>query len=354
MSSLYEKIIRPVLFAMDAESAHLAAATSLRIMGKIPLAGAAVSLFCRSDPAPVRLFGLEFSNPIGLAAGMDKSAEFPLAAAALGFGHMEIGTVTPLRQLGNAKPRLFRYPETDALVNRMGFNNDGAEAIADRIARNYPKGKRPSPLGINLGKAKTTPLEQAAEDYLASFKILADHADYLVVNVSSPNTRNLRDLQEAENLDPLVAALCEANEERTRKLGRPKAPILLKVSPDESFRSLDAILEIVQARNLDGIVAANTTVSRQDPGAENCSESGGLSGAPLRKRSTETVRYLSKATEGRLPIIGVGGILDASHAAEKLDAGASLVQVYTGLVYKGPLFAKRLARALSRRGENWI
>jgi len=354
MSVLYEKIIRPALFAMDAENAHLAAATSLRLMGKTPLAGSVASLFCRSDPNPVRLFGLEFPNPIGLAAGMDKSAEFPRAAAALGFGHVEVGTVTPLRQLGNAKPRLFRYPETDAIVNRMGFNNDGAETIADRIARNYPKGKRPSPLGINLGKAKTTPIEQAADDYLASFKVLADHADYLVVNVSSPNTHSLRELQRSDRLEPLVAALCEANEERARKLGRPKAPILLKVSPDESFRSLDAILEIVQARDVAGIVATNTTVSRQDPGAGACSEAGGLSGAPLRKRSTEIVRYLSKATEGRLPIIGVGGIMEASHAAEKLDAGASLVQVYTGLVYKGPLFAKRLARALSRRGGNWI
>ena len=285
---------------------------------------------------------------------MDKNAEFPKAAAALGFGHIEVGTITPTQQLGNPRPRLFRYPPAGAIVNRMGFNNDGADAIAARIARNYPKGTRPSPLGINLGTAKATTIAMAADDYIAVFKIVAKHADYIAINVSSPNTRSLRTLQDANRLDPLLRAIRETNNEFASKAGCLCVPVLLKISPDESFRSLDLILELVFRHSMDGIIATNSTLNRSGLNGTRCTEAGGLSGTPLKQRSTEVIRYLSKASEGRLPIIGVGGIFDAASAGEKLDAGASLVQIYSGLVYKGPLLAKYLANSLACRDSSWV
>ena len=354
MSVLYEKIVRPVLFAMDAERAHRLAVASMRYLGKAPSLCAVVSLICRTESSPVNLFGLCFPNPIGLAAGMDKNAEFPQVAAALGFGHVEVGTITPNRQLGNPRPRIFRYRNSQAIVNRMGFNNDGAKTITARIARHYPRGERPSPLGINVGKAKSTNLDAAEDDYIAAFKIVAEQADYVTINISSPNTPSLRTLQEANRLDPLLKAICEANIELSSKMGCPRVPILLKISPDESFCSLDLILELAFHHGIDGIIATNTTLSRSASGAEQCLENGGLSGAPLSQKSTEVIRYLSKASQGHIPLIGVGGILDSASASEKLDAGASLVQIYTGLVYKGPLFVKRLARGLAQRGSNWL
>jgi dihydroorotate dehydrogenase len=354
MSHLYEKIFRPLLFKLEAERAHRIAAFSMRILGKAsPLRGLA-SIYCHTESSPVRLFGLDFPNPVGLAAGMDKNGEFIQSAFALGFGHVEIGTITPQRQLGNSRPRLFRYPPVGGIVNRMGFNNDGAEIVAERIERNYPREKRKAPLGINIGKAKTTDIDRATEDYITSFNILADHADYIAINISSPNTRNLRTLQEPDRLEPLLTAINQARKEFSAKMGRQRVPVLLKISPDESFRALDIVLELALLHKIDGIIATNSTVSRAEPNSACCTESGGLSGLPLRKRSTEIVRYLAKASGGLIPIIGVGGIYDAMTAGEKLDAGASLIQLYSGFVYKGPLLVKTLARSMVHRHSNSI
>jgi len=352
MNLLYEKIIRPLLFKLEAERAHQIASYSMRILGKAsPLRGLA-AYYCQTKSSPVRLFGLDFPNPVGLAAGMDKNGEFIQSAFALGFGHVEIGTITPQRQLGNTRPRLFRYPSVSGIVNRMGFNNDGAEIVADRIKRNYPKGKRNAPLGINIGKAKTTDLDQAAEDYITCFKIVAEQADYIAINVSSPNTRSLRTLQKPDRLEPLLNAINQARKDILSKMGQQRVPVLLKISPDESFRALDIVLELAFLHEIDGIIATNSTISRAEPNLACCTESGGLSGSPLRKRSTEVVRYLAKASGGQMPIIGVGGIHDAMSVGEKMDAGASLIQLYSGFVYKGPLLAKSLARSTVHRRQN--
>ena len=354
MTCFYENVVRRALFAMDAEKAHLLAATTLKFIDRVTLLRGVTSVICRADKSPIRLFGLDFPNRIGLAAGMDKCAEFPSAAAALGFGHVEVGTVTPEAQKGNPQPRLFRYPGANAIINRMGFNNDGAKVIASRIGKIYPKGKRSIPLGINLGKGKNTDLKYAASDYLKSFEALREHADYVTINVSSPNTQNLRSLQKAERLEPLLQAIRSANKKSSDKMGQPELPILLKVSPDESFRSLDLILELVFRYEVSGIIATNTSLDKFLPGAEQCNETGGLSGTPLKEKSTQVIRYLSKASEEKVPIIGVGGIMDAVSASEKLDVGASLLQIYTGLVYKGPMLVKSLARSISRGQPNWL
>jgi dihydroorotate dehydrogenase len=292
---------------------------------------------------PVEVFGLKFPNAIGLAAGFDKNARAWPAAAALGFGHVEIGTVTALAQPGNPRPRMFRYPAEEAVINRMGFNNEGAEAVAARLARQPGPSARRIPLGVNLGKSKVTELDGATADYLASFARLADFADYLVLNVSSPNTPNLRQLQDESRLRELLGAVTAANRARPRRV-----PVLLKIAPDLTWPQIDAVLGVVAEFALDGVVATNTTLAR--PGFfGSVNEAGGLSGAPLRRRSTEIINYLSRATAGRLPIIGVGGITDPESAAEKMDAGAVLVQVYTGMIYRGPFFAADLARGLVER-----
>jgi dihydroorotate dehydrogenase len=296
----------------------------------------------------IEAFGLRFPNAVGLAAGFDKNARAWPAAAALGFGHVEIGTITALAQPGNPKPRVLRYPAQEAVINRMGFNNEGSEAIAARLARQPGPGQRRIPLGVNLGKSKVTAIEKAADDYLISFKRLADYADYLVLNVSSPNTPNLRQLQDESRLRELLSAVTAANRARTAEQGRRRVPILLKIAPDLTWPQIDAVLGVIAEFGLDGIVATNTTLAR--PGYfAGVNEAGGLSGAPLRHRSTEIIGYIARATSGRLPIIGVGGILDVQGGAEKLDAGATLVQVYTGMIYRGPFFAAELARGLIER-----
>jgi dihydroorotate dehydrogenase len=297
---------------------------------------------------PVSAFGLTFPNAVGLAAGFDKNARAWPAAAALGFGHVEIGTVTALAQPGNPKPRMFRYPKEEAVINRMGFNNDGAEAVARRLATQAPKGSRAIPLGVNLGKSKVTDLDQATQDYLSSFKLLADYADYLVLNVSSPNTPGLRELQDESRLRELLGAVTAANRDRAQAGGRARVPVLLKIAPDLTYAQIDAVLGVIAQYGLDGIIATNTTLARPGPFAA-VHEAGGLSGKPLRRRSTQIIHYIAKATHGRLPIIGVGGITDFVSAGEKLDAGATLVQVYSGLIYRGPFFARQLARGLADR-----
>jgi dihydroorotate dehydrogenase len=297
---------------------------------------------------PIEAFGLKFPNAVGLAAGFDKNARVWPAAAALGFGHVEIGTVTALAQPGNPRPRVFRYPSETALINRMGFNNEGAAAIAGRLARRPGPGHRRIPLGVNLGKSRAVDLDGAIQDYLASYDQLAGWADYLVLNVSSPNTPGLRQLQDEERLRALVGAVAARNRARTRPPGVRQLPLLLKIAPDLEYRQIDAVLQVISDHGFDGVVATNTTLAR--PGAlAGAGQAGGLSGAPLRRRSTEIVGYIHRTTGGRLPIIGSGGVTDPASAGEKLDAGATLVQVYTGMIYGGPFFARDTARALAER-----
>ncbi len=357
MSNLYEKVVRPVLFRSDPEVVHHRMITLLRLAGWLgPLCRWGASLTQGKRGHSIECFGLRFPNAIGLAAGMDKDGEITRALPAFGFGHIEVGTVTPGGQPGNPRPRVFRYPPHEALVNRMGFNNRGVEALVVRLRRNNPKGKRLCPIGINIGKSKETPISEAAQDYLESWKIAVEEADYIALNVSSPNTENLRELQQGDHLDPILGPLVSANRERSDTRGTPKTPILLKIAPDLSFREIDTILEKIHLHGIDGIIVSNTTIQRPEafPGIQ---ESGGLSGRPLRTLSTDLIRYVSLATGGNLPIIGVGGIMDAESAGEKIDAGATLFQIYTGWIYRGPFFPAFLARsvrppALHRR--SWI
>jgi dihydroorotate dehydrogenase len=350
MGRFYEKIVRPTLFGLDAEHAHELAVDSLALLGRLPPLCRAMEAWVNRGSAarPVRCLGLDFPNRVGLAAGFDKNARAWPAAAALGFGHVEIGTVTLLRQPGNDRPRLFRFPAQEAVINRMGFNNDGAETVSLRLAKQSGPGQRRIPLGVNLGKSKVASLDQAVNDYLGSFARLADHADYLVLNVSSPNTPDLRKLQDEDRLRELLGAVSRANRARAETPGKVPKPIVLKIAPDLTFRQIDTVLGVIDEFGIDGIIATNTTSERPEAFAA-VGQAGGLSGGPLRRKSTEIINFLSRATEGKLPIIAVGGIMDPSAAAEKLDAGATLVQLYTGLIYRGPFFAAEVARALRHR-----
>ena len=350
MDFIYERVIRPRLFALDSERAHELGVDAMAFLGRLGPICRLLESFSQlpRSARPVNAFGLSFPNAVGLAAGFDKNARAWPAAAALGFGHVEIGTVTALGQPGNPKPRMFRYPKEEAVINRMGFNNEGAEAVARRLAGLPLPGKRRIPLGVNLGKSKVADIDKATADYLASFRLLSDFADYLVLNVSSPNTPGLRQLQDESRLRELLAAVTGANRDRARERSVTRLPILLKIAPDLTYRQIDAVLTVIAEYGLDGIIATNTTLAR--PGIfAGVGETGGLSGAPLRARSTQIISYISKATDGRLPIIGVGGITSAESAGEKLDAGATLVQVYSGMIYRGPFFARELARALADR-----
>jgi dihydroorotate dehydrogenase len=289
----------------------------------------------------VRAFGLQFPNPIGLAAGFDKNAVAVRAWPALGFGHVEIGSVTALAQPGNDRPRLFRLPEDQALINRMGFNNEGADAVAARLQHLQQTLGRPSvPLGINLGKSKITPLEQASQDYLQSLSRLWPYGDYFVINVSSPNTPELRALQDKDRLEELLSALTSFAQNRK--------PLLLKIAPDLTWDQIDEVLALVEQYQLSGLIATNTTISRAGL-KTTISESGGLSGRPLQQRSLEVLRYLHKQLGGRLPIVSVGGIFSPEEVWERLASGATLVQVYTGFVYEGPCLPKKLCRGLLDR-----
>lgn len=383
MSWFYRKVVRPVLFANDAEQIHERTLHGLAWASRHPRVCGAVGSFLAAPALPVELFGLRFPNPVGLAAGMDKNAEAVPAWAALGFGFSELGGVTWHPQPGNQLPRVFRAISEAAIVNRMGFNNEGATALALRLNEWRQSGCWPAhPVGINLGKSKITPLDKAAEDYANSFRILRGLADFFVVNVSSPNTPNLRQLQDKSALDEILAALQTVQSPDSAvqtpapgqhavrgpwsstapreiatvdygALRTEQKPILVKVAPDLSFEALDEILELVETRRIAGIVATNTTISRPEPHQPAVqrvyAETGGLSGRPLRARSTEVVRHLARQTRGQLPIIGVGGIFSAEDAWEKIAAGASLVQVYTGLVYEGPGLACAIVAGLRQR-----
>jgi dihydroorotate dehydrogenase len=349
----YEKIVRPLLFAQDAERAHDFTLKILARASRSKFACDAIGKFFSAPELPVELFGLKFPNPIGLAAGMDKFAAAVPVWEKLGFGFCELGGVTWHAQPGNPPPRMFRAVADEAIVNRMGFNNFGAEVFAQKLSEWKKPGRWPKhPVGINLGKSKTTPLEKAAEDYANSFRVLRDLADFFVVNVSSPNTPNLRQLQDKSALDEILVAIQEQNGSQNSE-ARIQKPVLVKIAPDLSFEALDEILELVSSRSIAGIVATNTTISRpqtSDATSQKIySENGGLSGKPLRARSTEIIRRIFKQTNGGLPIIGVGGIFSADDAWEKITAGASLVQIYTGMVFEGPGIAKKIAAGLIQR-----
>ena len=350
MSWLYRSAIRPLLFRQDPERAHNQALRSLGWIARHPSATSILNAACGAPPLPVSLFGLHFPNPIGLAAGMDKHAEALPAWAALGFGFSELGAVTWHPQPGNPTPRVFRAINAKGIINRMGFNNPGAEALSKTLIWWRDSGLWPShPVGINLGKSKITPLEEAPEDYARSFLALRDQLDFFVVNVSSPNTPNLRHLQDRDALGRIFTALAET---AASKPGR-NPPILVKVAPDLTFEALDEIVSLVEERKIAGIVATNTTVTRPpatEPALQQVfSEAGGLSGKPLRERSTEVIRHLCRSTGGRVPIIGVGGIFTVEDAWEKIEAGASLLQVYTGFVYEGPGLVNTLVTGISQK-----
>jgi dihydroorotate dehydrogenase, subfamily 2 len=295
----------------------------------------------------VKRFGLTFPNPVGLAAGFDKNGIALRELSALGFGHIEAGTVTYHAQPGNPRPRLFRLPKDQALINRAGFNNDGAAAFAQRVKSSRPN----SVLGVSIGKSKITPLENAVEDYLGSFELVYAVADYVAVNVSSPNTPQLRELQQSEQLNSLLSSLQNKNLELQKRSNRAAPmPLLVKLSPDLNTSELEIIVDVVNRREIDGIIATNTTISRdnlQSPSQEvaHCGE-GGLSGLPLKTRSTQMIAQLYQQTKGRIPIIGVGGVFTTEDAWEKIAAGASLVQLYTGFIYEGPRVAQRINQGL--------
>lgn len=341
---VYRSLVRPILFRLPPETAHELALHSLSLVPSRLLTRPFNNPSLRSDR-----FGLTFSNPVGLAAGFDKNGIALQPLAALGFGFIEAGTVTHHPQPGNPRPRLFRLAEDKALLNRAGFNNDGAAAFAQRVKQHRPD----CVLGVSIGKSKITPLENASEDYLKSFELVHEVANYIAVNVSSPNTPQLRELQQSDQLTSLLAAL----QTRNRELQKP-VPLLVKLSPDLERRDLEMIVDVVTRLQVDGIIATNTTTSRADLRTDAdrvaaCGE-GGLSGKPLAHRSTRMIADLYELTGGRVPLIGVGGIFNAEDAWQKIAAGASLVQLYTGFIYQGPNIAHEinegLANILAREG----
>jgi len=320
---IYERLLRPLLFALDPETAHHFALAFLRAAG--PLLPKPTDTTSR-----VSVFGLNFRHRVGLAAGLDKNGIALPAWEALGFSFVEIGTVTAQAQPGNPRPRIFRYPEQNALINRLGFNNDGAEVIASRLAKLRDRGGWPGiPVGINIGKSRVTPIERAVEDYLFSFRKLRAQADYIALNVSSPNTPGLRELQEGRRLDELLRAI---NAERG------DLPLLVKIAPDLEPAALGEIVSVCEANNISGIIATNTTLDHSSIAHD---EEGGLSGAPLQRKSTAIVRQIANKT--KIPIIGCGGIFDTASAREKIEAGAKLLQVYTGFIFRGPKLIHEIA-----------
>ncbi|MEW5754822.1 MAG: quinone-dependent dihydroorotate dehydrogenase [Pseudomonadota bacterium] len=332
-------LLRPLFFRLEAENAHHITLGALTALNKLGLTG----LFTPRIPcAPRTVMGIEFPNPVGLAAGLDKNGAYIDALAALGFGFIEIGTVTPRPQPGNPKPRLFRLPKAQAIINRMGFNNAGVDALIENVKRARFKGV----LGINIGKNFDTPIEHAVDDYLICLRKVYPYASYITANISSPNTKDLRQLQGTSELDKLLAALKQEQARLAEAHGR-YVPLVLKIAPDLDAEQVAAIAALLLKYRIDGVIATNTTVAREGvQGLPHAEEAGGLSGAPVREKSTQVVRQLAAALQGRLPIIGAGGILSGADAAEKLEAGASLVQLYSGLIYRGPALVKEVLRGL--------
>jgi dihydroorotate dehydrogenase len=362
---LYQKILRPILFRFDPEGVHRLAMGALDLGLGPSFVRATVHRRFEVDDARLRqtVWGLDFRNPVGLAAGFDKNAEHIRELSALGFGSIEIGTVTGEAQTGNPRPRLFRLAEDAGLLNRMGFNNQGSEAIARRLSAGgfseTSSLKEPATplLGVNIGKTKVVPLDEATADYEKSFRRLYDFARYFVVNVSSPNTPGLRSLQEKAPLTELLGRLQSLNTELAAVKDQTRRPLLLKIAPDINDAQLDDILEVIEACDVDGIIATNTTIERGDLRTAGQQElgSGGVSGRPVRRRSLQVISQIYRKTDGQLPIIGVGGIFTADDALETIRAGATLVQVWTGFIYEGPGCAHRINLGLARacREQGW-
>lgn len=350
-SMLWKNLMRPALFRMQAESAHHWTMSTYSSLAGLPPLGTCVSACCQvRDPRlEVKLFGLQFPNPVGLAAGFDKNAQWFNQLARLGFGSIEVGTITRLAQPGNPKPRLFRLSADRALINRMGFNNDGAQAVADRL-----KHTRISPiLGINIGLTKVTPLDLASDDYRGSFELLFPYAAYFTVNVSSPNTPGLRSLQDREPLSRLLHSLRELNDQLASQHQQSPRPILLKIAPDLTNAALDDVLAMASEQRIAGLIATNTTISREGLTTPRATiesiGNGGLSGRPLTERSRQVVRYLYEQSQGTMPIVGVGGLMNGDDVCEMMRSGASLVQTYTGFIYGGPRFVHNVLKTLQKR-----
>lgn len=343
---VYRSLLRPILFRLPPETAHHLALKSLSLLR--PINSILKRRFEPDESIATKLFGLTFANPIGLAAGFDKNGVALRELSALGFGHIEAGTVTYHPQPGNSRPRLFRLPIDEALINRAGFNNEGAAAFVERVGSDRPN----CVLGVSIGKSKIVSLDNAIEDYLASFDLVYPVSDYVAVNVSSPNTPQLRELQQATQLTSLLSELQARNNEMRARTRRSAAmPLLVKLSPDLTEGELEMIVDVCNRVNVAGIIATNTTVSRDHLSSPKsavlaCGE-GGLSGKPLRTRATEVIANLYRLTKGKIPIIGVGGIFTAEHAWEKITAGASLVQLYTGFIYQGPSVARQISEGLA-------
>lgn len=332
-------LIKPLLFRMDAERAHHLTLDSLQAAHRLGL----LALLPKPRHCkPRHVIGLDFPNPVGLAAGLDKNGAYIDALGALGFGFIEVGTVTPRPQPGNPQPRLFRIPQAQGIVNRFGFNNEGVDALV----KNVKNARYDGILGINIGKNFDTPNERAVDDYLICLRKVYEHASYVTVNISSPNTKNLRQLQEKEALENLLSALKTEQSRLAEQFGR-YVPVLLKIAPDLTPEQVVEIATLLRQYRFDGVIATNTTLAREGvEGLPNAAETGGLSGAPVREKSTMVIRHLHAALQGEIPIIGVGGILDGADAQEKIAAGASLVQVYSGLIYRGPALIREACTAL--------
>ena len=335
---MYKKIISPFLFLFDPEKIHTFTFFLIKVFFKIPILGFIIETFYKVESPKLtrKLFGLNFENPVGIAAGFDKNATHISEFEKFGFGFIEIGTVTPKPQDGNPKKRLFRLKEDSAIINRMGFNNDGVAKIKNRLKKKYKV-----IIGGNIGKNKITPNSQAKNDYLICFKDLYNYVDYFVINVSSPNTPGLRELQSKEFLNDLFNDL---NKLRSKEI--IKKPILIKISPDLSKEKILEILEVIDTNNIDGIIATNTTIDYPNLNSKNKNETGGLSGAPLYDKSNEVISFISKKTSGKLPIIGVGGISTPEQAVKKIEAGAHLIQLYTGIIYEGPGIVRKINKKL--------
>ncbi|MDF2714954.1 MAG: hypothetical protein K0R28_1879 [Paenibacillus sp.] len=343
---LYRNVAKPVLFQMDPEKAHHVTVDGLGAASRVPGMTALLHSLWGVTSQPettVSLCGLTFPNPVGLAAGLDKNAKAVSGFSSLGFGFMEVGTVTPRPQNGNDKPRLFRLPSDEALINRMGFNNVGTETMAAHLRQ---AGRQRIPIAVNIGKNKDTPNERAEEDYRTCIRRLYPFGDFFVVNISSPNTPGLRNLQHGTELQSLVTAVKDEMEKQSAAMKLPLKPVFVKIAPDVSGNELDYMVETLAASGVSGVIATNTTIGRDGLSHSNAKETGGLSGKPLTARSTEVIRSVYRLTGGKLPIIGSGGIFTPQDAYEKIRAGASLVEVYTALIYKGPGLLRELNEGL--------
>lgn len=344
---LYKTFAKPILFRMDPERAHHLTIGGLRVASRIP---GMLQLFRAAYGSPKApelrqtLWGIQYDNPIGLAAGLDKNGEAAAAFSAMGFGFVETGTVTPKGQPGNERPRLFRLPEDEALINRMGFNNHGAEYMRELLAR---LSHRPVPIAVNIGKNKVTPNEHAVQDYRTCLRILYDVGDFFVVNISSPNTPDLRSLQHGEHLQQLLHGIIEERDLQAKQRGATTLkPVLVKLAPDLSQEELEESVKIIEDARISGIIATNTTISRDGLTHPNAKQSGGLSGRPLKDTSTAFIRSIYRLTGGRIPIVGCGGVFSSADAYEKIRAGASLVEIYTALIYQGPGLMKSINKGL--------